>query len=968
MFGFMKRKAISLLVVLALICTISGGASPISSKRALAETPTDSDLIVYDGFDGNLGGLSGQDTGYGFANKNDFEGGTQASYTISNSDPMKFPLLYSTPKYLSNNGGYRSGRGFDINAFNQAGYVNNGYIGKNGTTLWMSMLMKVNSTGDSTINLHTGNGFWENRQIKMGWGSYQEIRANETGTANYRVLQKGSNKEDGRRYWGLQLSTKKDHENYDGTGSETWVGDPVVTNKVVKPDETVFVVVKMEFDNTTKLSMYLNPDLAKGVPNVPDAVATTDLDPGFKGFSIHNGGSFAMDEMRMGKTYEAVTPLSTNKVPVTKIKLTPANGDISTLADGTIVGSNVGPTSGFETIATVSSQPAGNTLELTADNSKAYQYVKYYGAPGTYGQIAEIEYYNYNRKISGEPFGTVPEAGHEPDKAFDGLADTYFIGQQPDDQYIGLDLGGDLNCAQPKADVQEGRYESPIDIVLTTETEGADIYYTLDGSIPSATNGTKYTSPIHIDQGQAVIIKAISVMDGKVDSDMLMLGYGIGVTPPMVKSLRTYHLGNSLTDTLNTWVKTIANNAGYNHQYFRHTIPGAPTRWILDHPSDGFGNTWINGNTGLYAVEEIAPLDVIACQPFVDNSGRGQVEITAEKEVYEKAREYNDHGNLRFLVYGQWPDLRNMNAKMPGYTTDYEEIRQAMDDAYTDDQTVDIIPSGLSLMKLKEMIEKGEYPGATDFVQYLAENPAANDYLHLKVPGAYLVSLTAFAVMYKQSPVGRVNTWPSELTQEQALILQNIAWDVCTEYKYSGVYGAIDIPDPTATPATPTPTSTATQTATTTPTAIEETPTPTVTEKPTATLKPIVNKTAYVPVSKVKISKVKGTVKAKSKLTVYKKASTKKGRITKIGKGKKLTVKSVNGLYAKVKVGKKYGYVKVTSLTFSSKQNAQILAATRAYKAASTSKGYYKALSKNSKITLNSRYNSYYRITVRGRY
>ena len=44
-----------------------------------------------------------------------------------------------------------------------------------------------------------------------------------------------------------------------------------------------------------------------------------------------------------------------------------------------------------------------------------------------------------------------------------------------------------------------GFYETPFDLEITTDTVGADIYYTTDGSAPTEAGGTLYTTPIRID-------------------------------------------------------------------------------------------------------------------------------------------------------------------------------------------------------------------------------------------------------------------------------------------------------------------------------------------------------------------------------------------------------------------------------------------------------------------------------------
>ena len=60
--------------------------------------------------------------------------------------------------------------------------------------------------------------------------------------------------------------------------------------------------------------------------------------------------------------------------------------------------------------------------------------------------------------------------------------------------------------------VQHGFFYQLFPLAITTTTTGASIYYTLDGSTPSATHGTLYTTPITI--GTTATVCAVSVIAG----------------------------------------------------------------------------------------------------------------------------------------------------------------------------------------------------------------------------------------------------------------------------------------------------------------------------------------------------------------------------------------------------------------------------------------------------------------------
>jgi hypothetical protein len=81
--------------------------------------------------------------------------------------------------------------------------------------------------------------------------------------------------------------------------------------------------------------------------------------------------------------------------------------------------------------------------------------------------------------------------------------------------------------AAPIASLAAGGVPSGTEITLTTATAGADIYYTLNGSNPTASSA-KYTAKIPITS--AVIIKAIAIKAGMTDSDVLTAAYTI-LTP-----------------------------------------------------------------------------------------------------------------------------------------------------------------------------------------------------------------------------------------------------------------------------------------------------------------------------------------------------------------------------------------------------------------------------------------------------
>lgn len=71
-------------------------------------------------------------------------------------------------------------------------------------------------------------------------------------------------------------------------------------------------------------------------------------------------------------------------------------------------------------------------------------------------------------------------------------------------------------CPAPEFSPESGSFGRAQTVELSVETEDAVIYYTTDGTAPSAENGIRYTEPIEIDE--TTVILAVTVRDGWITS------------------------------------------------------------------------------------------------------------------------------------------------------------------------------------------------------------------------------------------------------------------------------------------------------------------------------------------------------------------------------------------------------------------------------------------------------------------
>ena len=162
-------------------------------------------------------------------------------------------------------------------------------------------------------------------------------------------------------------------------------------------------------------------------------------------------------------------------------------------------------------------------------------------------------------------------------------------------------------CETPTFSPAAGTFYGSQEITLATTTTGASIYYTLDGTTPSSSNGTLYEDPFTITETKTV--KAIAVKDGATDSGVAEATYTAGET---VSSYTIDFETDNLVAYIN-WdfvnikcaTTTIAAHAG---TYYGNTdgkasasittkakiaTPGALTFWTSKESGNTTASSWI---------------------------------------------------------------------------------------------------------------------------------------------------------------------------------------------------------------------------------------------------------------------------------------------------------------------------------------------------------------------------------------
>ncbi len=145
--------------------------------------------------------------------------------------------------------------------------------------------------------------------------------------------------------------------------------------------------------------------------------------------------------------------------------------------------------------------------------------VKDRSRPEAYVGYAEVYIDQDELDQAEEVFLSAIETQPTNEKLYQAAIDFYMDTEQPEkiasllkdceDETV-LDAVSDYISSAPEFSPEEGSFSEVQEITLTSDT-GGDIYYTLDGSDPSAETGTKYTEPILLQNEGETEIRAVAV-------------------------------------------------------------------------------------------------------------------------------------------------------------------------------------------------------------------------------------------------------------------------------------------------------------------------------------------------------------------------------------------------------------------------------------------------------------------------
>ncbi len=475
------------------------------------------------------------------------------------------------------------------------------------------------------------------------------------------------------------------------------------------------------------------------------------------------------------------------------VRFFPAPSREEAMVGGKFSGSNVSATEGFQVLAEIKEKPKAQAwTDLVFSNNKLYRWLRYDAPPGSHGSLAELEFYSGARRLDGYRFGTIGEIGGRGWRfAFDNDPATWVDMEQADGQYAGIDLWEQATARTPKFLPPPVGVQKPLEVALNDLTSYAVLRYTLDGSVPTAKTGELYTKPFKLDK--TTTVTAAAFVEGWAASPLLIGTYliGEGVQP----GRSSLHIGNTLTDITNQF-PMLVRTAGRQHEYRTFTIPGAWTRQLWSEAQEQRKTDW------KIALDVLGHIDDLTLQPrdfniaeeaqndrqFIDavraKTRDVQPWLFAEWVERERPRP-SDKGEVPSTEMARTFPALTWEESMGAMLLYVEDVQRKIAETDKGAKPVRVLPTSLAMGWVRNRIEHGEFPGVPtgDFYSFLFR-----DSVHPNPNGAYLVDLTWYAAFYGESPEGKVLPVGTNLTPEQAAVMQRLAWDVIENYPDCGIF------------------------------------------------------------------------------------------------------------------------------------------------------------------------------------
>jgi CubicO group peptidase (beta-lactamase class C family) len=481
----------------------------------------------------------------------------------------------------------------------------------------------------------------------------------------------------------------------------------------------------------------------------------------------------------------------------------PAAGHEQAMLHGKFCGSNASAKSGYEVLAEITAAPpAGKWTEISFPNTKAYRWIRYEAPPGSYGMVAEMEFYFGKRKGHGRMFGSLgwhsegAERATNWPRAFDKKTDTWFCSDTSDGQYVGMDMGDWATAQTPELEPPACDRREPLEVALKCATRGAVIRYSLSGA-PTQEEGTLYTQPIRLEHTATIF--AVAFREGMPPSPAASGTYIVGAA--IQEGLHTLHVGNSLTAALRR-LPAYVHTTGYLHDYREMVKDAGQTAFAWRSVQSTNKVTWEKLLAGMAKIDHFSVQPRPVCYDDEARAEEAKYDVLFFNAVRAKCPQMQPWIFAEWPARkpqerrGGWPPIFDAQMKDPYPAPTYEEassallmhieaIQQKVLRTYKQGKRPRIVPGTLAVARLKNLLDEGKIPGLSsgDMGDLMF-----HDSFHPDRPGQYLLCLTWYAAFYGQSPENKVPPVGIDLSPAQASVMQRLAWDVVKNYPDCGFY------------------------------------------------------------------------------------------------------------------------------------------------------------------------------------
>ena len=175
------------------------------------------------------------------------------------------------------------------------------------------------------------------------------------------------------------------------------------------------------------------------------------------------------------------------------------------------------------------------------------------------------------------------------------------------------DPGGVLLVADTNFSHKRGYYTSAFDVTISTDTPGSTIRYTTDGTLPTLSNGSTYSTPISITTTTVLRTRAYKTGQQETDVDTQSYIFPVDVASQTKPAGYPNNWGNNDYE-----VDTSISQSGTYSARFQTGLRSVPTVSLVGNPLDFFGPSGIWVNTGNRNLEAPVSAEYFQPDPLTD--------------------------------------------------------------------------------------------------------------------------------------------------------------------------------------------------------------------------------------------------------------------------------------------------------------------------------------------------------------